>query len=284
MKRILALVLTIALLASSMLVLGSCGKDEAKTDWEKIEEQGYFVCGVTVYEPMNYFVEGDVEDGTWTGFDTDFAKAVAAKLGVDVKFRKIDWGSKYLELNSGSIDLIWNGYTFGNESDGKSRTEYVDFTHSYLKNVQVIVTKADRLAELDSKEDFVGLTAVCEAGSSGESVAKELVGEGNEKNVKTAGVASQQDALFKLNAGMADFAVVDYQIAKTQAGVNDLSALAINNAYKPEDEVYAIGARKGSDLTAKINKAIEELSADGTLQVLAVKYNLTNDLIPNIGK
>ena len=83
MKRILALVLTIALLASSMLVLGSCGKEEAKGDLAKIEEKGYFTCGVTLFENMN-----DKEaDGTWTGFESEFAMEVAKILGVEVKFQ-----------------------------------------------------------------------------------------------------------------------------------------------------------------------------------------------------
>ena len=59
---------------------------------------------------------------------------------------------------------------------------------------------------------------------------------------------------------------------------------SINNAHQPESEVYAIGCRKGSDLTAKINEAIEKLSKDGTLAALAEKYGLTNDLIANIGE
>ena len=87
----------------------------------------------------------------------------------------------------------------------------------------------------------------------------------------------------ELIAGNADFAVIDYQMAKAMVGTGDYAALAINNAVEPESEVYAIGCRKGSDLTAKINEAIKALSEDGTLAALAEKYGLQNDLIANIG-
>ncbi len=267
--RITALVLAVLMAA---FVFAACGK---KSDWESVSEKGYFVCGITVYAPMNYFDD----DGNLTGFDTEFATAVAEKLGLEAKFQVINWPNKYLELNSGSIDLIWNGFTYGNESDGVSRTEYVDFTYAYLENKQVVVTKADRLDELNTKEAFAGLKAVAEGGSSGQAVAEALAGDA--ANVTT--FSSQAATLMELLAGTADFAVIDYQMAKAMVGTGDYEALSINPAYEPESEVYAIGARKGSDLTAKINEAIKELSEDGTLAALAEKYGLTNDLIPNIG-
>ena len=267
--RITALVLAVLMAA---FVFAACGK---KSDFASVDEKGYFVCGITVYAPMNYFDD----DGNLTGFDTEFATAVAEKLGLEAKFQVISWPNKYMELNSGAIDLIWNGFTYGNESDGKSRTEYVDFTYAYLENRQVVITKADRVAELNTAEAFAGKKAVAEGGSSGEGVAVDL--SGAEANVTT--FTSQAAALMELVAGNADFAVIDYQMAKAMVGTGDYAALAINEAVQPESEVYAIGARKGSDLTAKINEAIKALSEDGTLAELAEKYGLTNDLIPNIG-
>lgn len=272
MKRILTLTLALVLVFSMVLGLASCGE---KSDFAAIKEKGYFVCGITVYAPMNYFDEED----SLTGFDTEFAQAVAAEMGLEAKFQVINWPNKYVELNSGAIDLIWNGFTYGNESDGKSRTEYVDFTYSYLENKQVLVTKADRVDELNTVEALKGLKAVVEGGSSGEGVAVEL--SGDEKNITK--FTSQANALMELSAGNADFAVIDYQMAKAMVGTGDYTDLAINEAYQPEAEVYAIGARKGSDFTAEVNKAIKTLSENGTLAALAEKYGLTNDLIPNIG-
>ena len=271
MKRIFALVLAIAMLACACLGFTSCNGE--KSDWEKIEERDYFVCGITVYAPMNYFNE----DGDLVGFDTEFAQAVAEYLGVEAKFQVIKWGSKYLELNSGAIDLIWNGFTYGDE-DGIPRSNYVDFTYSYLTNKQVVVTRAEDVATLSTPEAFSGKFAAVEGGSSGEGVAKTLSGS-EEKLVK---FDSQAAALTELAANRVDYAVIDFQMANAMVGQGDYAGLAINDAYTPDSEVYAIGARKGSDLTAKINEAIEALYDNGTLATIAAKYGLTNDLV--IGK
>ena len=95
MKKIISLALALIMLCAIAVSFTSC----KTSDWEKIEKQGYFVCGITVYAPMNYFDETD----TLVGFDTEFAKAVAAELGVEAKFQVIDWPNKYMELNSGAI-------------------------------------------------------------------------------------------------------------------------------------------------------------------------------------
>ncbi len=268
MKRILSVVLAMLCVCSMLVSLTSCDKG---SDWATIEEQGYFTCGITVYEPMNYY-----EDGELVGFDTEFAKAVADYLGVEVRFKEIDWSSKYVELDSGSIDLIWNGFTYGDE-DGVSRAEYVDFTYSYLENRQCLVTKTDALETINSADDLKGKRAVVEAGSSGESLAKTVTDED-----KVTGFPSQPAALRDLLAGNADFAIIDYQMANSMVGKGDYASLSINEALKPEAEVYAIGCRKGSDLTEKINEAIDALYEDGTLADIAAEYDLTNDL--KIGK
>ncbi|MBR2327757.1 MAG: transporter substrate-binding domain-containing protein [Clostridia bacterium] len=270
MKKILSVVLAVVLAFGMVAAFSSCTQ---KSDWEKIQEKGYFYCGITLYAPMNYY-----ENDELVGFDTEFAQAVAEYLGVEAKFVTIKWPQKYLELDSGAIDAIWNGFTYGDE-EGISRTEYVDFTHAYLENRQVIVTKADKLSTYNTKEAFAGLKAAAEGGSSGEAVAKELAGA----NTLVTPFDAQSSALMEVKSGMAEFAVIDYQMANAMVGKGDYADLSINPAYAPESEVYAIGCRKGSDFTAKLNEAIEALSENGTLAAIAEKYKLTNDLIANIG-
>ena len=268
MKRIVSVLLVFVLLATSLIGLTSC-KGE---DWKAVEEKGYFVCGITVYAPMNYFDD----EGTLVGFDTEFAKAVAEYLGVEAKFQVIDWPSKYMELESGAIDVIWNGFTLGAEKNGVSRTEYVDFTDAYLENRQCVVVRKADAQNYSSAASFAGKKAIVEGGSSGEAVAIELTGENN-----VTGLASQGAALTDLNGNSGiDFAVIDYQMAKAMIGEGtDYANLTICTAVTPEPEVYAIGCRKGSDLTAKINEAIAALYDNGELARIADKYGLTNDLI-----
>ena len=268
MKRILALVLTIALLASSMLVLGSCGKEEAKGDLAKIEEKGYFTCGVTLFENMN-----DKEaDGTWTGFESEFAMEVAKILGVEVKFQEIDWEQKYNELNSGAIDCIWNGFTANSSDDGIKRSDLVDFSYGYMLNQQCIVTKSANVDSYKTVADLKGKTAGAEAGSAGASFAAGI----EAKEIVTP--SSQLKAFDELRSGAVDFIVVDIVLAKNLCGKDSNADLKIVEAIELESEIYAVGCRKGSDLTAKINAAIETLDKNGKLLELATKYGFENVL------
>jgi polar amino acid transport system substrate-binding protein len=259
MKKFLALFLAILMIVSCF---AGC-KEEKET----------IVVGYTIYAPMNYLDE----NGKLIGFDTELAEAVFGGLDYNVVFKEIDWKAKYTELDSGSINCIWNGFTANAaDDDGIQRSEKVDFSYNYMENLQVIVTKTD--STIASAEDLNGKIADAEIGSAGETYANSF------KGIKFKGAIKQTDCLLSVKSGNADFAVIDYQMAKAMVGKGDYAALSINTAYEPESEVYAIGCRKGSDFTAEINKAIEKLSADGTLAALAEKYGLTNDLIPNIGK
>lgn len=67
--------------------------------------------GYTNYQPMNY----DGEDGELIGHDVEFAEKALGELGYEYKFVRIEWNKKVLELNSGNIDLIWNGMTITEE-------------------------------------------------------------------------------------------------------------------------------------------------------------------------
>ena len=274
MKKILSVALAVAMLLVSVCAFASCSKSDAAA----LEEKGYFVCGITSYAPMNYFDD----EGNLVGFDTEFAEAVAAELGLEAKFQLIQWGSKYNELNSGAIDLIWNGFTFGNETldDGTSvpRADYVDFTYSYLNNSQCVVMKKSDLAGIDSLDDLASMTGAAEAGSSGEAVIKDIDG------ATLTPVAAQSNALMEVKGGTAKFAVIDVLMAESMVGKEDYADLAIVTAIELDAEVYAIGLRKGSDFTAKVNAAIAKLSENGKLAEIAAKYELSNALIPNIGK
>lgn len=274
MKKMLTLALSALLIVSAVLALASCGTNNAATgDAAAIEKKGYFVCGITVYDPMNYFND----DGDLIGFDTEFAKAVAAELGLEAKFQVITWSSKYTELNSGTIDAIWNGFTRGNESDGTSRADYVDFSYDYLNNSQCVVMKADKAAQYTALDSLTGQRGAAEAGSAGEAVAKEA-------STNFTAVDSQAKALMELKAGTIDFAVVDVLLANSLVGKGDYADLAQCTAIALDPEVYAIGFRKGSDFTAKVNEVIVKLAENGKLAEIAEKYGLKNALIPNIGK
>ncbi len=265
MKRFASLLLALSLLATSVVGLASCGD---KSDLEKIQEKGYFVCGVTPFEKMNE----QLPNGTWTGFESDFAVEVGKILGVEVKFQEIDWEQKYNELNSGAIDCIWNGFTANSSDDGIKRSDLVDFTYGYMLNQQCIVVNKADLANYKTVADLKGKTAGVEGGSAGASFAAGV----EAKEVISA--PSQLKAFDEIRAGAVNFIVVDIVLAQNLCGKGSNADLAIVEDIQLDSEIYAVGCRKDSDLTAKINEAIETLDKNGKLLDLATKYGFENVL------
>ncbi len=120
-------------LGEQLIKDGKAQADEATVkDIEKIKEKGELVIGITLFAPMNY----KDDSGKLVGFETEFAEAVCAKLGVSAKFQIIDWNSKEIELNSGNIDCIWNGMTITDD-----RLKNMSISVPYMKNEQVLVAK-----------------------------------------------------------------------------------------------------------------------------------------------
>ncbi len=117
-------------------------------DVDKVKKAGKIVVGVTDYEPIDY----KAEDGSWTGFDADFAMAFAKELGVEVEFVEINWDNKFTELNSGAIDCIWNGMTISD-----SVTKNCDVSMPYASNSQVVVMKKDKLADYPDADSINSL-------------------------------------------------------------------------------------------------------------------------------
>ena len=278
MKRILIRTLALALLVCMTIVLASCGSGSSNSSSSGSSSSGAatkLICGVTDFEPMNY----RDASGNWTGFDTDLAKLVGHKLNMTVEFEEIEWGSKYQELEAGTINCIWNGFTANaSESDGTKRSDLVDFSYSYLLNQQCVVVKADRAGEFKHVDDLAGKTAAAEAGSAGESFAAEAVGGSG----SIIGAAAQINTFVEVKSGAVDCAVVDILLAERLAGEGDYADLVIAD-INLDHEVYAVGFKKGGDLRDKVNKALTELYDDGIMMELAEEYGLENSLVLNTG-
>lgn len=261
MKKIVCAVLAIALTLSMVLVFAACNDKE---------EPQKLICGVTEFDPMSI----ENTDGTWTGFDSEFAELVGKKLGMEVEFVKITWSQRYSELESGAINCIWNGFTANSQDeDGVARTDKVDMSYSYMLNQQCIVVKASAKADYATEDSLLGKKIAVESGSAGDSYAKGKVGD----NGNVIGVAAQINAIPEVKSGAADCAVIDVLLAKSLVGKGDYADLAIADVELPA-EVYAVGFKKGSDLKDKVNGAMKELSDEGKLLELAQKYKLENSL------
>lgn len=244
MKKLLCLLMV----AVMCLSFAACGEKEA----DKL------VIGYTIYEPMNY-----MEDGKLTGFDTEFAEAVCEKLGVAPEFVEINWDTKFVTLDSNKIDCIWNGMTISDEVKANC-----DVSKAYVKNAQVVVMKEDKIEEYKDVESLKGLKFAAEAGSAGEAAIKD-----NGLDGAYSPVAAQTDALLAVVGGQADACVIDITMAKSMTA-DGTSYSDLSYSVELTTEEYGIGFRKESDLTEKVNKIIDELKADGTLDALAEKYEL----------
>lgn len=258
LKKVLAVLLCV-LFVSGMFA--ACSKsNNSKSDLDYVKSKGKMVIGVTLYEPMNY----KDENGNWTGFDTEFAQAVCEKLGVEAEFIVIDWDNKIFELDSKKIDCAWNGMTLTDEVK-----ESMSCTKPYVKNEQVVVMKADAVKNYTDVASLKDVTFAAESGSAGEAALKDLSLDAN-----LTSVAAQSDALMEVKSGSVQACVIDNTMANVMTG-EGTSYSELAQGISLTSEEYGVGFRKDSDLTAEVDKIIDEMKADGSLQKLADKYNLT---------
>ncbi|MGN7472231.1 amino acid ABC transporter substrate-binding protein [Brevibacillus sp. SAFN-007a] len=202
------------------------------------------------------------ENNELVGFDIDYARAAGEKMGKQVEFQPIDWGSKESELNSGRIDLIWNGYTITDE-----RKEKVLFTKPYLKNAQVVVTLANsemtKLADLSGK--VVGLQKLS-------SAADALNASDLKQQVKS--ITEYPDnvlALSDLKIGRVDAVVIDQVVADYYMTKEKGTFKKLDESLSPEE--YGVGVKKGNEaLLNELQKALDALNQDGTAAKISEKW------------
>ena len=264
----------IALLLAAMMVLSmaACASKTAETttaaepaaaetaadsDLAYIQDKGTLVIGITDFEPMDY----KDADGNWIGFDADMAKAFAASLGVTAEFVEIDWDNKILELDSKTIDCVWNGMTLTPEV-----TSAMECSNAYCNNAQVVIVPADKASEYQTVESVKDLTFAAEAGSAGET-------ELNALGYNVTPVKAQSDALMEVAAGTSDAAVIDALMAAAMVGEGTGYA-NLTYTYSLNSEEYGVGFRKGSDLAQKLNDFFKSSYADGSMMQIAETYGV----------
>ncbi len=233
-----------------------------ETDLAYIQNKGTLVIGITDFEPMDY----KEADGNWIGFDADMAKAFAESLGVTAEFVEIDWDNKILELDSKTIDCVWNGMTLTAEV-----TSSMECSNAYCNNAQVVIVPADKAADYQTVESCKDLVFAAEAGSAGEA---ELTALG----YNVTPVKAQSDALMEVAAGTSDAAVIDSLMAAAMVGEGtgyaDLTYTCGLNS-----EEYGVGFRKGSDLAQKLNDFFKASYDDGTMLKIAETYGVQAAII-----
>lgn len=196
------------------------------------------------------------------GFDIDYAKAAAKKMGKEVTFQPIDWSAKESELNSGRIDMIWNGYTITDE-----RKEKVLFTKPYLENSQVVVVLAG--SSLSALKDLAGK----EVGLQSLSSAADAL-DASPIKAELKDVSEYPDnvlALTDLKSGRVDGVVIDEVVARYYIAKEPDTYKLMEESLAPEQ--YGIGIKKGNDeLLKELQNALDELNSDGTAAEISTKW------------
>lgn len=262
MKRVLVALLAISMAAGVLTGCGSKGSDKTFTVGFDAE-----------FPPYGY----RDDNGEYVGFDLDLAAEVCKRQGWELVKQPIDWDAKDMELSSGAIDCIWNGFTMNGREDAYTWTE------PYVDNSQVFVVAA--ASGVQNKEELAGKVVAVQKDSSALAALND---EENADNIalrdsfaQLIEYADYNTAFMDLEQGAVDAVAIDigvaqYQITQREAGK---FVMLQGEDNKLAVEQYAVGFLKGNDeLRDTVQKTLDEMAADGTVTQIAEKWGLTDSV------
>lgn len=231
----------------------------AEAEGETKAEGGTLIVGFDQdFPPMGFM--GD--DGEYTGFDLELAQEAAKRLGLEYKPQPIAWDAKDMELESGNIDCIWNGFTMTGREDGYTWSE------PYMENSQVFVVAGD--SGIKSQADLAGKVVECQVDSSAEAALKE-VPDLTATFAQLLTTADYNTAFMDLEQGAVDAIAMDVVVAGYQISQRNADFVILEDSLAAEE--YAIGFKKGNtELKDKVQGVLEEMAADGTLKTISEKW------------
>ena len=233
--------------------------EETTAEEAKTTDGGTLIVGFDQDFPPVGFV-GD--DGEYTGFDLELAQEVAKRLGLEYKAQPIAWDSKDMELESGNIDCIWNGFTMTGREDDYTWTE------PYMANQQVFVVAND--SDINSQADLAGKIVEVQADSSAEAALKEAP-ELTATFKELLTTADYNTAFMDLEQGAVDAIAMDVIVAGYQIQQRNADFKILDDSLSEEE--YGVGFKKGNtELRDKVQSTLEEMAEDGTLQEVSEKW------------
>ena len=263
MKRLLVAALCVLMVLSMFAGCGSKEEGPASAPASSAADRTTFVVGFDAeYPPFGYMAE----DGSYTGFDLELAEAVCAIEGWEFEAKPIEWDSKNMELDSGAIDCIWNGFTINGRED-----QYT-WSKPYCDNSQVVVVRAD--SGIASLADLAGKIVGVQADSAAEDV---LTDEEQQKSLGDSfasmpNFSDYNTAFAELEAGAIDAIAVDIGVANYQLNGREGFTMLEESL---NSEQYGVGFKLGNEELCKIIDAdLDKLAADGTIAALAEKYEI----------
>ena len=263
MKKTVSIILALAMLVLSFAVLTSCSKKK---------DENVLIMATNATFPPYEFKEGD----EFMGIDVEIAQAIAEKLGMKLVIKDIEFGSIVTGVKTGKYDMGMAGMTVTEE-----RLKEVNFSTSYAKGIQSVIVKEDSTYQdindffnLDEEGNWVsvkeGITIGVQQDTTGDIYASDTVenwGFGDE-NVKRYNTGAE--AVLALSTGKVSAVIIDNEPAKSYVETTE-GLRILDSVYAEEDYAICI-AKENTELLEKINKALEELIADGTVDRIIKKY------------
>ena len=251
MKRILSLLLVVAMIATCAIAFTACGEKEEEASNKLVMATN------AEFPPFEY-----VENGEIVGADVEIAKAIAEKLGMELEIVNTDFDGALMGAATGKYDMAVAGIT-ANED----RKKNMNFSDAYYKASQAIIVTSD--SKIAAVADLEGKKISCQEGTTGEQY---LLDNGYEIQSYKTGA----EAVTALTTGKVDAVVIDNQVAVALSEKQNGATKVLDEALTQEE--YAIAFEKGDDeLTKKVNDALNELKAEGKLAEIFEKYELPYD-------
>lgn len=264
-KGILGLLALVGMAVMSPAGCTQLASNPKVDNWDKYQQQKSITVGFdNTFVPMGF----EEKSGNYAGFDIELAQYVSKKLGITVHFQPIDWDMKETELQNGTIDAIWNGYSATDE-----RREKVAFTIPYMQNTQILVVK--KTSGIHSVEDMTGKVLGAQNGSSGmldfeehPEVLKNRVKGGDADQYQSVNEAIIDLKNDRIDALLIDRVYADYYLT-TEEIADEYDT--IPSGF--ESESFAVGVRPADKkLLEALNQAFKELYQEGIFQQISQKW------------
>ncbi len=239
-------ILCLALALCMLFTCVACGSSE---------EDDTLIMGTNAAFPPYEYVD---DNGKIIGIDAEIAEAVATKLGKKLEIKDMEFDSLLTAVQSGAVDIVFAGLTVTDE-----RKESVDFSVTYATGIQVIIVPED--SEIASVDDLSGKVIGVQAGTTGDIYCTDEFGQDSVKQFTNGALA-----VAALANGQVDCVVIDNEPAKSFVDANE-GLKILETEYAVEDYAAAI-SKDNAELTEKVNAAMEELKADGTIDTIIAKY------------
>ncbi len=259
MKKVLSVILALTLALSCVAIFAGCGDSTgdaqsageatAKTEVKKL------VMGTNAHFAPYEFVD---DGGAFAGIDVEIAGKVAEKLGMELEIKDMEFDSLLTAVQGGVVDVVFAGLTVTDE-----RLEQVNFTQTYAVGKQVIVVKNG--SDIKTADDLAGQTVGVQSGTTGDIYCTDDFGQDNVKAYPNGA-----EAIVALQNGQVDCVVIDNEPAKVFVSAN-AGLEILETEYVQEDYAAAV-AKENTELLDNMNKAMTELTEDGTIANILAKY------------